>query len=96
MSPLDPQLKQLLRRHRSAEPPPIPPSQAFINRALAARRRHPPLPFLLPERFLAGTVLASCALIIAGGALLYQVARSDAISPSLISASQFAASRFLR
>jgi hypothetical protein len=96
MSPLDPQLKNLLRRYRASEPPPLPTSPGFAARAVAAGRRRPAALTTLPDGLLLATALASIALIIGGSALLYRAAYPDSQRPSLISASQFAASRLTR
>jgi hypothetical protein len=96
MSPLDPQLKNLLRRYRASEPPPLPTSPGFAARAVAAGRRRPAALATLPDGLLLATALASIALIIGGSALLYRAAYPDPQRPSLISASQFAASRLTR
>lgn len=96
MSPLAPQLKKLLRRYHASEPPPLPPSPGFAARAVTAGRRRPAPWAILPDNLLLATALASIALILCGSAFLYRLAYPDSSRPSLISASQFAASRLTR
>ncbi len=97
MSPLDPRLKELLRRHANDLPPPSSPPPGFVATVLA--RRHPDAAgnagAWLDQLLLCATALSLLVIAVVGITLTYQSRHQATASTSWVTASQFAASRFM-
>jgi len=97
MNPLDPKLKALLRRAGTDFTPPTSPPPGFTASVLARRHRVEAgshgagLDFVL----LTATALSTLVILVLGTTLAFQSNRRAAASDSWVSASQFAASRFM-
>ncbi len=97
MNPLDPQLKELLRRASADSSTPISPPPGFTSTILARRPRNEAcsngagLDFVL----ISAAALSTLVIVVLGTTLAFQSSRRAATSDSWVSASQFAASRFM-
>lgn len=104
MNPLEPGLRRLLRGHRDGRGPVVPPSSSEVERILRRARSEGALGATASGRGGAGssdTVLGfafafACVCIVAGAALFLADFRGAGPQPAWVSASQFAASQFLR
>ena len=97
MKPLDPQLKELIRRARADSKTPTSPPPGFTATVLARRCPNEAggpgagLDFVL----ISAAALSTLVILVLGTTLAFQSNRRAAASVSWVSASQFAASRFM-
>lgn len=97
MNPLDPQLKELLRRASKDRTAPTSPPPGFTATVLVRRRGNQAggngegLDFVL----ISAAALSALVILVLGTTLAFQSNRRAAASNSWVSASQFAASRFM-
>ena len=96
MSPLDPRLRELLRRSVPLNPALEVPPPGFAAGVRAQWRREQSLAApVFPDRILAAAAALSMALIVVGATLLFQDALRPEPQPAWVSASQFAASHLM-
>lgn len=96
MSPLDPKLREMLRRSVPLNPVPEVPPLGFAAAVRAQWHREQRLAApVFPDRILAAAAALSMALIVVGATLLFQVALRPEHQPAWVSASQFAASQLM-
>jgi len=97
MNPLDPRLKELLRRHANGLSAPTSPPPGFAATVLA--RRHVDATAgasaRLDQILFGATVLSLLVIAVVGISLAYRSHHPPATSNSWVTASQFAASRFM-
>lgn len=104
MNPLEPGLRRLLRGHGDGRGRVLPPSPVAVDRILRRARSEGALGGTGSGRGGAGssdTVLGfafafACVCLVAGAALFLADLRGTEPQPAWVSASQFAASQFLR
>lgn len=97
MNPLDPQLKGLLRRHAARLSAPTSPPPGFAATVLARRHVDPTAGASagLDQILVGATVLSLLVIAVVGISLAYRSNHTPATSNSWVTASQFAASRFM-
>lgn len=97
MNPLDPRLKELLRRASADSTTPTAPPPGFTATILARRPRNEACGGVagMDSVLISAAALSTLVILVLGTTLAFQSHRHTEPSDSWVSASQFAASRFM-